>query len=212
MSELRLTHRETNVGHAGEFIQEALNNRDTTRAPPILMSDALSANQVIGHEFEKCLCNAHGRRGLVELIEQYPDDIIDALELYQHAWVNESHCDENALSVEQRCAYHKEHSLPYMQKIHSWCREKLDSNDVEPNSNLGKAMQYIIRHFDGLTAFCRIPGAPVGRVGMWRGFPKGSVSTPRSSNRTCAINASGFRRWSICLRAHQVGFRAWQTV
>ena len=157
----RLVLFQTNVGHAGEFMQEVLSNRDTTRAPPILMSDALSANHVIGHEFEKSLCNAHGRRGFVELIEQHPDDIIDVLELYQHAWVNESHCDENALSVEQRCAYHKEHSYPHMQKILSWCHKKLDSNDVEPNSNLGKAMQYFIRHFDGLTAFCQIPGAPV---------------------------------------------------
>ena len=53
---------------------------------------------------------------------------------------------------------------------------------------------------------------PLSRVGMWRGFLKGSVSTPRSSNRTCAINASGFRLWSIGLRTQQLGFRAWQTV
>ena len=26
---------------------------------------------------------------------------------------------------------------------------------------MGKAMKYFIRHFDGLTAFCRIAGAPV---------------------------------------------------
>ena len=51
---------------------------------------------------------------------------------------------------------------------------------------------------------------PFGRVGVWRGGPKDSVSTPRSSNRTCATNASGFRLRSIGLRAQQVGFRAWQ--
>ncbi|MFK7860276.1 MAG: transposase [Granulosicoccus sp.] len=32
---------------------------------------------------------------------------------------------------------------------------------MEPNRNLGKAMQYFIRHYDGLTAFCNLPGAPV---------------------------------------------------
>ena len=49
---------QTNVGHAGEFMQEILDVRNTTRGPPMLMSDALSANHVKGHEFDKCLCNA----------------------------------------------------------------------------------------------------------------------------------------------------------
>ena len=157
----RLVLFQTNVGHAGEFMQEILSNRDAARAPPILMSDALSANHVTGHEFEKCLCNAHGRRGFFELVDQHPDEAIDALELYQHAWDNETHCEDNAFSVEQRCAYHKEHSLPHMEQLLSWCHERLDTNKVEPNSNLGTAMRYFIRHFDGLTAFCQTLGAPV---------------------------------------------------
>lgn len=157
----RLVLFQTNVGHAGEFMQEILDKRDSARAPPMLMSDALSANHVTGHEFDKCLCNAHGRRGFVELIEHYPDEVVHALELYQHAWVNEVHCVDKALSPEQRTDYHKTHSLPYLQTLLAWCHEKLDSDAVEPNSNLGKAMQYFIRHFDGLTAFCNVLGAPV---------------------------------------------------
>ncbi|MFK8079550.1 MAG: transposase, partial [Granulosicoccus sp.] len=157
----RLVLFQANVGHAGEFMQEILSARDPTRAPPTLMSDALSANHVIGHEFDKCLCNAHGRRGFVELIEQNPDEIVYALELYQHAWVNEVHCVNEALSAEQRRDYHQTHSLPHMKTLLEWCHEQLDTNIVEPNSNLGKAMQYFIRHYDGLTAFCNLPGAPV---------------------------------------------------
>lgn len=157
----RLVLFQTNVGHAGEFMQEILDTRDTARAPPLLMSDALSANHVTGHTFDKCLCNAHGRRGFVELIEQSPDEVVYALELYQHAWVNEAHCVDNALSPEQRTDYHKAHSLPHLQTLLAWCHERLDSDAVEPNSNLGKAMQYFIRHFDGLSAFCHVLGAPV---------------------------------------------------
>ncbi|KAG1649247.1 hypothetical protein GQR58_029187 [Nymphon striatum] len=157
----RLVLFQTNIGHAGEWMQEILNSRDSARAPPTLMSDALSANHVIGHAFDKCLCNAHGRRGFVELVEQYPDEIINTLELYQHAWVNEAYCVSNALSPEQRCDYHREHSLAPMQSILAWCSERLETGSVEHNSNLGKAMQYFIRHFEGLTAFCRWPGAPV---------------------------------------------------
>jgi len=36
-------------------------------------------------------------------------------------------------------------------------------------------------------------GRYLGRVGNWRAHPYNHVSSPRSSNRTCATNASGFR-------------------
>ena len=142
-------------------MQEILSARDAARAPPRLMSDALSANHVIGHSFDKCLCNSHGRRGFVDLIDQCPDEVVYALELYQHAWVNDQHCADNHFSPKQRLDYHREHSLPPMQELLAWCHKQLDTDTVEHNSNLGKAMQYIIRHFEGLTAFCTIAGAPV---------------------------------------------------
>ena len=50
----RLVLFQTNIGHAGEWMQEILSARDAARAPPKLMSDALSANHVIGHTFDKC--------------------------------------------------------------------------------------------------------------------------------------------------------------
>ena len=157
----RLVLFQTSVGHAGEFMQEILNARDPARAPPMLMSDALSANHVVDHPYIKCLCNAHGRRGFFELAEHCPDAILHALELYQHAWDNDDHCKEKALSAEERLSYHEAHSLPHMQALHDWCETQLSQGHVEENSNLGKAMKYFMRHFEGLTAFCRIPGAPV---------------------------------------------------
>ena len=66
----------------------------------------------------------------------------------------------------ERRDYHKELSLPVMQQIRQLCEQQLTSEQdqqsaVEPNSNLGKAMSYFIKHFEGLSAFCRIPGAPI---------------------------------------------------
>ena len=46
-----------------------------------------------------------------------------------------------------------------MQSIQSWGQSHLDDNSIEPNSGLGKAIRYFIKHFAGLTAFCTIPGA-----------------------------------------------------
>ena len=157
----RLVLFQTNVGHAGEWMEEILSARDSNKDPPLIMSDALSANQVKGMPTTKALCNAHGRRGFAELVDQHLDETLFVLELYQHAWVNEAHCLDNTLSITERLDYHKAHSLPHMKTILDWCEEQLATDTVEANSNLGRAMNYFIRHYEGLTAFCRIAGAPV---------------------------------------------------
>jgi len=159
--EKRIVLFQTNVGHAGEWMEEILQARDAGKDPPLIMSDALSANQVQGRVTQKALCNAHARRGFAELVDQHLDEAIFALEQYQHVWVNNTHCAKEGLSDADRMAYHKEHSLPFMQIILNWCEDQLSTDAVEANSNLGRAMKYFIRHYEGLTAFCRTPGAPV---------------------------------------------------
>lgn len=37
--------------------------------------------------------------------------------------------------------------------------EELKENKTEENSGLGKAIRYFLKHFNGLSAFCRIEGA-----------------------------------------------------
>ena len=55
----RIVLFQTNVGHAGEWMEEILAGRAATLGPPILMSDALSSNQVHDIAFIDALCNAH---------------------------------------------------------------------------------------------------------------------------------------------------------
>ena len=38
---------------------------------------------------------------------------------------------------------------------------QLDEKHVEPNSGLGKAITYLLKHWDALTLFLRRPGAPL---------------------------------------------------
>ena len=56
----RLILFQTNVGHAGEWMEEILQGRDPQLATPIIMSDALSANRVIGTPTVVAFCNSHG--------------------------------------------------------------------------------------------------------------------------------------------------------
>ena len=48
-----------------------------------------------------------------------------------------------------------------MEDLHAWLARQLDEHRVEPNSTLGKAMAYLLRHWTKLTLFLRVPGAPL---------------------------------------------------
>ena len=151
----------TDIGHAGEWLDEILGLRPAGMAAPVVMSDALSSNRTSGHEVVRAGCNAHARRGFHEVSDSYPDEALHALLLYQQVWVNDAHCREQKLSPEARLAYHQEHSAPVMQELHGWCTEQLDSGAAEANGTLGKAMRYVQNHYEALTLFLRVAGAPV---------------------------------------------------
>lgn len=150
----------TNIGHAGEFIDEILLNRNENTSPPIIMSDALKSNlPTVIKNYELSLCNAHARRGFVDVIEHFPDKVKWVLEKYSKIWQNENKCKE--FSLLERMNYHKENSLPSLEEIRIWGKIQLDNNDVEENSGLGKSIKYFIKHFQHLTAFCNIEGAKI---------------------------------------------------
>ena len=162
----RLTLFQTNVGHAGEWMEDILKQRDPQLDAPLIMSDALSANRVTTMKTDVALCNAHGRRMFAELSDQHPKLVLTILQLYKQAWINEKHCQANQLNDIERRDYHQQHSQPAMQQILQLCEQQLVSEQgeppiVEPNSNLGRAMNYFIKHFIQLSAFCTIPGAPI---------------------------------------------------
>ena len=60
-----------------------------------------------------------------------------------------------------RLRYHKAHSGPPMKQLHKWMTDQLDSRKVEPNSGLGKAITYMLKHWEPLTLFLSVEGAPL---------------------------------------------------
>ncbi len=48
-----------------------------------------------------------------------------------------------------------------MQSLHAWLGRQLDERLVEPNSSLGKAIGYMLRHWPELPLFLRQAGAPL---------------------------------------------------
>lgn len=65
------------------------------------------------------------------------------------------------MSPTDRLSHHKKYSQPLLDSLLQWMNKQLDNKLVEPNSNLGKALQYMIKRWSKLTAFCRYEGAPI---------------------------------------------------
>ncbi|MGD9729813.1 MAG: transposase [Nitrospiraceae bacterium] len=65
------------------------------------------------------------------------------------------------MSDEERLAYHQKQSLPIMSELKQWMEREIEEKRVEPNSSLGKAMAYFQNHYEKLTQFCQVAGAPI---------------------------------------------------
>lgn len=159
---------QTNIGHAGEFIDEILQQRSPGIPPPLTMSDALPHNKPTVTSFIQSLCNAHGRRQYVDVHDHFVDKVEWVLERYSHIWRHESESKNQNHTPAQRLAWHAEHSLPIMEEIRAWGVSQLETDEVEANSGLGKAIRYFDKHYDGLTRFCTQEGARIDNNAMER--------------------------------------------
>lgn len=149
---------ETNIGHAGEFIDSILSNRDASNVTPIIMSDALPSNRPSVREATISLCNSHARRQFVDVINHFPDEVEHVLTRYGEIWKNEHKTVDLGLTASGRLAYHTAHSLPIMAEIKKWGETHFNNDTIEANSGLGKAITYFIKHYSGLTRFCTLKG------------------------------------------------------
>jgi hypothetical protein len=147
--------------HAGENLAEVLRHRAAELPPPIQMCDALSRN--LPGELQTILahCLAHARRQFVDVHDRFPDQCRHLLETLAGVYRNDAMTRERALSPEARLQFHQEASQPAMQALHGWLNQQLDDKLAEPNSALGDAIRYMLRHWEQLTLFLRQAGAPL---------------------------------------------------
>jgi transposase len=150
--------------HAGENFARVLVHRAAELAPPIQMCDALSRNLpklprkleiIVGY------CLAHSRRRFVNVVPSFPEQCRYVLEVLGEVYGYDAQAEEQGLSPEERLRFHQEHSEPVMKQLHAWLRAQFDEKKVEPNSGLGEAIGYLLKHWDRLTLFLRQAGAPL---------------------------------------------------
>jgi transposase len=145
--------------HSGENMTKILEKRFPELAPVIRMADALSSNLSVEFINILCKCLAHGRRKFYEIYNYFPGEcriMIDGLAIVYHY---DSITKQEKMGPEERLAYHQTHSAPIMAALKEWMVQKLEKNEVEPNGSLGKAINYMLKHWDGLTRFLHVPGA-----------------------------------------------------
>jgi len=147
--------------HAGENLADVLKHRACQLAPPIQMCDALSRNMSENFKAMVANCLAHGRRKFTDVIENFPSECRYVLELLAKVYKNDEIIRERKLSDDERLIFHQSHSKALMDELHQWLKEQLDEKKVEPNSSLGEAISYMLRHWEKLTLFLRKPGAPL---------------------------------------------------
>ena len=147
--------------HAGENLRDVLLQRDKELPPVIQMSDALSRNPPGGLNTIVANCITHGRRRFVDVVEQFPEECRHVLEALRHVYHTDALARERELSPEDRLALHQAESGPVMKELHAWLSRQFDDRLVEPNSSLGGAVKYMLKHWKKLTLFLRVPGAPL---------------------------------------------------
>ncbi|MGA7886996.1 MAG: IS66 family transposase [Acidobacteriaceae bacterium] len=150
--------------HAGENLAEVLKQRSAELPSPIQMCDALSRNVPklpAGVEILLANCLAHGRRQFVDVAENFPGECRYVLEMLGQVYGYDAEAREQGLTPDERLRLHQQRSRPVMDSLHAWLEMQLAERKTEPNSGLGQAISYLLRHWQPLTLFLRKAGAPL---------------------------------------------------
>jgi hypothetical protein len=147
--------------HAGENLADVLDRRAKHLPPPIQMGDALTRNLPSGHEVIDSNCIAHGRRKIVDEIDNYPVECRFLLERLALVYKLDDECKARRASDEERLLAHQNESAPLMEDVRARMAAELAQKRIEPNSDLGRAFNYFLKRWEKFTLFLRKSGAPL---------------------------------------------------
>jgi transposase len=177
----------------------------------ILQTDGYSGYNAIGKK-EGVIslgCWAHCRRKFAEVIKisSTTGKAHEVIKWIGKLYQIESIAREQRFDFAARKKLRQDQAPPILEKIH----ELVTKSTVSSKSSLGRAIFYTVNQWEELNKYVNYGEAEIGRVENWRvglrilvkylrafawcshSILLSYVSSPRSSNRTCATNASGFR-------------------
>jgi hypothetical protein len=147
--------------HAGENLADLLDRRDPFEPSPIHMCDGLERNRSAEHPALEANCIAHGRRHVVDEVQNHPELCAHLLAELGKVFAHEKACRKAGLAGTERLARHQRESAPVMAALRLWIAALFADKRVEPNSGLGVALTYMVKRWDALTLFLRVPDAPL---------------------------------------------------
>jgi transposase len=147
--------------HAGDNLAALLEQREADLEPPLVMSDALSRNEIDENLVIRCHCLAHGRRQFSDIEEVFPSECRVVMDVIKQVFDHDEEGRDQRMGPEARLAYHQAYSQPLMDDLKAWLDKQLEDRLVESNSSLGQAITYMQHHWQTLTRFLSIPGAPL---------------------------------------------------
>ena len=145
--------------HAGENLAELIRKRPLQLPKPIVMADAEAKNWATDFEQVAAKCLQHGRRRFKEVEAEFPVECTRVLGALGKVYGFEG--ETRGMTAGERLEYHQANSKPILTELREWIESQFDKREVEPNSRLGAAMRYMLKHWEGLTRFVEVEGAPL---------------------------------------------------
>lgn len=139
--------------HSGENMELLLHKRNKNNGKVIQMCDALSHNIPETHDTIVCNCLSHGFRKFDELQAFYPEHCLPIMKWLSIPFKMDEQSKQLGYDEQQRLAYHQKHSLPAMLKAKEYMENLMSSKQVEPNESLGKAIKYMLNHWENSPGF-----------------------------------------------------------
>ena len=147
--------------HAGENLADVLQHRAEELDRPLQMCDALSRNLPGELETIVANCLAHGRRRFADVADRFGSECKYVLDSLKIVYRTDAEARKRKLSPTKRLQLHRTKSQQTMTRLHNWMKRQFDEKLVEPNSALGEAITYMLNHWEKLTRFLHVAGAPV---------------------------------------------------
>ena len=147
--------------HAGENLAQVLSHRNEALSVPIHMCDGIDLNNPDGHDTLSANCNTHARRKFVDLSDKFVHEVKHILGVFKQVYENDDETKKQNMTDDERLEYHVEHSKPLLDDLQEWFDIQFKEKNIEPNSSLGVAINYMTERWNKLTLFLTVPGAPL---------------------------------------------------
>jgi transposase len=145
---------------AGENLAALLRKREPQRDKPLVMSEALASHAADDQTLSRCHGLAHGQRKFRALDADFPGESAVVTQVLRQGCEHDEAARERRLSADERLAYHQTYRGPLLEGLKAWLEQQGSERTVEPNSSLGQAIAYLLKHWTPRTRFLTVPGAP----------------------------------------------------